>query len=449
MLPLSRVCLLRVAAVGIWAASAAACSDTPAAFGTSPSAARAHADELFAGLSQRFTNIDRSAAAAATTEKIEGAVFTPSGIYDDSVVWNVVRADSVRALMLAGRWEHNRYTIAEVDKAPPPHDLSASREEIRLARLGHDQFEWSMFVDQVLGSIAPEDVDRVVGSLLTAPATTADADLRSATGAAFPRSSAVLTQFFSLDTLHREGREDSTALVYLVIGLHPDRLQAQYPALSAYLRKYLNPVHLRSVLRDSAGGEWLDLELAGNQLRVHARADREGRLAPIDGARRAIPDSLTAVSDFRTKMWLFSLGLSDLATDIVITHAPHLLGWQLRFHREPRWHLPLAISHLLRGSLRQPFMGDGARYRVAITNAVGDRTLLEREGDVTVQESAIMRWFGGLGAHAFREFSGPAEVQENAYLASLFAALREDIAADLAAPATVAGEVTPSGPKGH
>ena len=435
--------LVRAAVAVICASSVAACSDTPAAFGSSRATAQAHADELFTGLSERFTNVDRSPAAAATVEKVEGAVFTPSEIFKDSVAWNVVHSDSVRALMLAGRPVRDRYTIAEVNNAPAPRDLAASREEIRLARLGHDQFEWSMFVDQVLGSITPEDVDRVIGSLLTAPAMTADADLRSATGATFPRSSAVLAQLFSLDTLHTVGRGDSTALVDLVIGVHPERLQAQYPAFAGYLHKYLNPVRLRSVLRDSAGGEWLDLELASNQLKLRARADREGRLAPIDGVRRAIPDSLTAVSDFRTRMWLFSLGLSDLVTDVVITHAPHVLSWQLRFHREPRWHLPLAISHLVRGSLRQPFMGDGARYRVAVTNAVGDRTLLEREGDVTVQESAIMRWFGGLGSHAFREFSGPAEAQESAYLASLFTALRTDVDAGLAGPATVAGDVGP------
>jgi hypothetical protein len=435
--------LLRAAVAGICATSAAACGNTPVAFGTSRAAAQAHADELFTGLTERFTNVDRSPAAAATVEKVEGAVFTPSGIFNDTIAWNVVHSDSVRALMLAGRSVRDRYSIAEVNNAPAPRELAASREEIRLARLGHDQFEWSMFVDQVLGSITPEDVDRVIGSVLTAPAVTADADVRSAAGAAFPRSSALLAQFFSLDTLRSVERGDSTALVDLVIGLHPEKLQAQYPALSAYLRKYLNPVRLRSILRDPAGGEWLDLQLAGNQLKLRARADREGRLAPIDGVRRAIPDSLTAVSDFRTKMWLFSLGLSDLATDVLITRAPHVLSWQLRFQREPRWHLPLAISHLVQGSLRQPFMGDGARYRVAITNAVGERTLLEREGDVTVQESAIMRWFGGLGAHAFREFSGPAEAQESAYLASLFSALRADVDADLTGPATVAGDVGP------
>jgi hypothetical protein len=177
---------------------------------------------------------------------------------------------------------------------------------------------------------------------------------------------------------------------------------------------------------------------------MRLRAGADGRLAPIEGPRRSLPDSLTVVSDFRTKVWLFSIGLTGLVTDVVLTRTPHALGWQTTFRQEPHWHLPLAVSQLVKGSLRRPFADSGARYRVTVADGSDTRTRLERDGDVTVQESAIMRWFGGIGAHALREFAGPSEEQRNAYLATLFAALRMDIDADLSAAATVAGDVTPS-----
>jgi hypothetical protein len=46
-----------------------------------------------------------------------------------------------------------------------------------------------------------------------------------------------------------------------------------------------------------------------------------------------------------------------------------------------------------------------------------------------VKESAIMRWLGGLGDTAFGDFEGTSEAEENRFLAELFGALREDVAA--------------------
>ncbi len=418
-----------------------ACKDTPAAFGSSRAVARTHADDLFTSLHRRFTNVDRSPEAAGTLARIDRAVFTPSQVFDDSVLWNVLRSDSVRVMMLTGHVAHDRYVVAQVNETAAPRELAASRDEIRLARVGHDQYEWSTFVDQVLGAVMPEDVGRIVSSMLAAPAATEETALHAVTAAAFPRSSEVLAKVFSVDSLQRTPSDDGTTLVNLVVGLHPDGLQAEYPAFATYLRTYLNPVRLRSVVRDAAGGEWFDLDLGANRLRMRFRSDRDGRLAPIEGPPRAMPDSLMLVSDFHTKVWLFSIGMTGLTSNVALTHTSQSLGAQLTFRQEPRWHLPLAVSHFVKGSLRRPFEGNGAQYRVAVSSADGNHTLLEREGDVTVQESMIMRWFGGIGAHAFREFSGPAEIQESAYLAAVFSALHDDVDAALMSPATVAGDV--------
>jgi hypothetical protein len=427
--------------VGVWLVLGTACKDTPAAFGPSRAVARVRANELFTGLTQRFTNVDRSPQAVNSLTRIDRAVFNPSHVFDDSAVWNVLRTDSVRAMMLVGRVVDDRYVVAQVNEATAPRDLAASRDEIRLARVGHDQYQWSTRVDQALGSPTPEDVGRIVSSMLAAPAATNEDVLRTETLAAFPRTSVVMGRLFSIDSLQRTPREDGTALVNLVLALHPDGLQTEYPAFATYLRTYLNPLRLRSVVRDAAGGEWFDLDLGGNRLRLRFRADREGHLAPLDGEPRPMPDSVLLVSDFHTKVWLFSIGMTELTSEVTLMHSAQTFGAALSFQQEPRWHLPLAVSHFVKGSLRRPFEGPGARYRMSVSDADGNGTLLLREGDVTVQQSMIMRWFGGLGTHAFREFYGPAEVQESAYLASVFSALRDDVDAALMTPATVAGEV--------
>jgi len=411
----------------------AACQDTPAAFGPTPATARTRADQLFAGLEERFTRIDRSAASAAAVSRVERAVFTPSKVYDDSSVWNAIPADTVRLLSVAGHFVRDQYVIAEVARAPLPDELAASRDEIRLTRLGRGQFEWTTFADQVIGSVSPDDVARVTAAMLAAVASSNDDALRAGSALAFPRSSAVLGKLFSLDTIRRVPGDDGTVMVDLAIGLHPDSLTADYPAFAAFLRRYLDPTRLHWVLRDSVGAEWFDLELGAQRLDVRFRANHDGRFAPFDGTPRSMPDSLMLEWDFRTKIWIFPLSLSALASDFRVLHTPHARGWSVGFRHEPRWHLPLAVDHLLKASLRRPFAGDGAYYRVVVTDSGGRTTRLERAGSVIVQEGSLVRWLGRLAGRALGEFFGPAEAQESAYLAAVFHALRMDVQADLGA----------------
>ena len=415
------------------------CRSSPVAFGATPAMARAQADELFGGLEQRFTAIDRSPTAAAALARIERAVFTPSKVYDDSSLWTTEPSDTVRGLTLAGHFVRDHYVVAENAHAPPTEQLAASRDEIRLTRVGHGEFEWTTSIDQALGSVRPDDIDRVVGSMLSAAATSDSAALRAGSMVAFPKSRVVLGRLFSIDSVRRVGRDDGTAAVHLSFGLHPDGLAESYPAFAAYLRSYLGPTRLHCALRDSTGGDWLVIALDKGRLDLRLRADREGHFAPLEGARRPMPDSLALDWDFRTKVWMFSLGLSDLASDFVVLHTDRTRGWRIGFRREPHWHFPLAVDHLLKTSLRRPFADAGAHYRMVVTDSGAGTTRFVRDGRVVVREGVIMRWLGGLAARALGDFTGPAEAQESAYLAAVFRALRADVDADL--PATATGDV--------
>ena len=70
------------------------------------------------------------------------------------------------------------------------------------------------------------------------------------------------------------------------------------------------------------------------------------------------------------------------------------------------------------------------RLALGIRNDGGGQSLSERHARFAVSESAIMRWLGGLGASAFGDFSGRAELEENLFLYEMFEALRKDVNRD-------------------
>jgi hypothetical protein len=82
---------------------------------------------------------------------------------------------------------------------------------------------------------------------------------------------------------------------------------------------------------------------------------------------------------------------------------------------------------LLRSSLRRPFAGNGTQFRISIRDEPGHQTFLSRRGTTTVQESAVLRFLGKLGGAAMGDFVETAEVEENQFDASAFAALQGDI----------------------
>ena len=105
----------------------------------------------------------------------------------------------------------------------------------------------------------------------------------------------------------------------------------------------------------------------------------------------------------------------------------------MRFRHEPDWHFPLAVNTFIRTSLRHPFLGDGITLRVSVRDNVGAQSLLSREAALAVQESAIVRWLGGLGNSAMSDFAGRAEAEENRYVFEILSALRADFVSALSA----------------
>ncbi len=342
--------------------------------------------------------------------------------------------DGPHTVAISGHFAGNHYILALVPDAPAPTHFADARHVIRLTQLAHNQYEWSTSVEQTLGPITADDLDRVAGSMLTTAATTPGPALAAESRTTFPRAAAALGKMFSIDTVATTPHDDGSATIHLAYGIHANTLQPTYPAFAAYLRKYVSPARLRFSLTDATAATWFDLLLNHDEITIDLRATRDGHLAPLTGPIRPMPDSLDLLSDIHGKVWIFSVGMTELLADFTVLHSPHERGWDLRFHHDPHWHLPLFADHFVKSPLRQPFAGEGTTYRVTIRDSASAQTVLTRAARITVQESTIMRWLGGLGATAMGDFAGPSDRQEDAFSVEVLAALRADLDAALHTP---------------
>lgn len=394
-----------------------ACHDTPAAFGP-------HADSLFTALSERYTSVERSPRFAAARIKLIHHALSPSRVFDDTSVWNGDDPPAMRTLVIRGAFENGKYRLFDDGSAGPPTHVGETQQVIHLLKTGKGEYEWTTRAVGAVGTITGADVDRVVSSLIAAGATRNETELRLEYRAAFPRTTAVLGRLFTLDTL----RTRPNGYITLVAIMHPDAIAATSPAFAKYLTKYVVPTRFHSVLQDQSGTTWLDISWENSALTIACRGTRDGHLAAMSGGTASLPDSLLLSTDVFTKVAIFSAGMSGLAADVSIVHTPHERGWDFAFHREPKFHIPLAMGHFMHGSLREPFEGRGSGLRLVMHDSAGAQTLLERDGHIAVKESTIMKWFGGFGKAAVGDFAGQSEAEENRFDADVFAALRADIA---------------------
>ena len=220
-----------------------ACRDTPLAFGPpgNPAAAHEHGDAVLLSWQERFTDVERSAAFSNARTILGRAALTPGHAYDDSSVWTAMPPDGPRSIAINGHFANNHYILAVVPDAPPPTRLGDDRHVIRLNEIGHNEYEWSTSVEQSLGPITPDDLDRVAGSMLADAATTPGPTLATESRTTFPHTAAALGKMFSIDTVITTPHDDGSATIHLAYGIHANTLQPSYPAYAAYLRKYVSP----------------------------------------------------------------------------------------------------------------------------------------------------------------------------------------------------------------
>ena len=404
----------------------------PQTLGPDRHAARANADALFGGLATRFDNVQRAPKFYQARSKLGRYALSPSGVYGDTSVWTAMGRDSTRTLTLLGTHTPTGYLFAPYASVATPTASGDARHVIRLHRRGESEYDWNTAVDHAIGSVTSRQIATALTAFLSAPEHVAGRDMRAESQTLFPQTSRVLGELFSLDTLGAVPIGDGSAAVLVRFRMDPDRIAKTRPNFSKYLDKYVSPARYRLRLQESSGATWLDASGSDNVFSVRYRV-RDGQLLALTGIARPLPDSLRINVDFSAKFMIFRVGVSRLIGDFAFVRSDDERGWSMHFRHEPDWHFPLAVNHLIRTSLRHPFEGEGITLRVAVRDHPGSQTLLSRQASLSVQESAIVRWLGGLGNSAMSEFAGRAEAEENRYVFDVLSALRADFVAALSA----------------
>jgi hypothetical protein len=428
-----RSALARTVLALLVSASIGACRDAPAALGETPASARTHADEMFRGLAIRFVNVQRHPKFEAGRMKLSRYALSPSRLMGDTSVWTSAPDSNARVLELEGRPAAAGYLFTPRSGARPPARSGDARHTMRLQRLDPDEFQWTTLVEHAVGSVSPAEASAGFSAWL-ASFERAEHDLHAGIHAELPRTSAALGRLFVLDSARSTRLADGSYLVDLRVVVDGKRVRPTMPALADYVDKYVRPGRYVIQLGDGRGARWFDARMGGSVMTFRFRT-RGGRLLAIDGPARPLPDTALMTVEAFEKFFIFDIGVSELTGDFTMVRGPSQRGWLMRFHQAPRWHLPLAVRHLISGPLDRPFEGSGILFSLVLRDD-GDQTLLVRQLDVAVKESAIVRWLGGLGSHAMDDFAGRAEVEENRFLADALLALRADVVSALGGSVT-------------
>lgn len=420
-----RRCVVLAAGTGFLTAGAA-CHPSIEAFGPTPDAARRAADAAFTAFAYRFYNVERDPRFHVARRRIARYALIPSPLFSDSTLWSIISdRDSSRALFVHARYANQRYRFVPLSSDSAATQVGDQRHVLSLRWLGGGDYEWNTAVEHAIGHATPGAIAAVILATLTAAEDRSGAVALAEARAVFPRTTAHLARMFTVDTLHTAHSRDGATEVTLGFGFRPEGVRERYPFLARYLDRYVVPSIWRLRVTDHAGATYLDL--SGRDGRIVARLrSRDHRLVSLDEAASPLPDSLTLHSEFSAKWRMFRVGFSRLQGDFTIERHAGERAWMFRFRREPAWHFPLAMRHLIRNPLRRPFEDRGIELRLALRTS-GSQTLSTRHTRVVVNESAITRWLGGMGASAFGAFAGRTELEQNLFLYEMFAALRKDI----------------------
>jgi len=416
-------------AAALMAATVGGCRAAALAYGSDVVAARVNADAFAAAMEARFTNVARNPKFAAARMRIGRYAFAPSKLGNDSSMWTgmrTTRAGADRDLEVQAGLSGAQYLFTTRRAVPMPVRIGDSRHLIELEQLGEDDWAWRTRVDQAIGPMPPGRADDIARALFLSaerPAAAVRADYR----AMVPRTAAALGRLLAIDSIASVQQSDGSTLVTLQITVSGDRLKRNFPDFAKYVGKYVEPASYRFRLSDRTGSDWFDAEARNQLLTVRFRS-HDGQLQPMVGAARRMPDTLQLHVDALAKISFFTVGVTKMQGEFVHTKNARDRGWEMRFTKEPEWHLPLITERLLRSPLRRPFEGKGVKFTLGFRTGPEGQTLLTREFDVTVRESAIMRFLGNLGFTAMSDFAGKVEDQENRFIAEIMAALRMDVA---------------------
>ena len=417
-----------VAAALVPLAFSGGCRAAAFAHGNDLAGAQVNLDALLSGFEYRFTNVTRQPKVNHGRMRIARYAFAPSKLAEDTAIWTAMRTSRSGAEREA-EWQaglvNNQFQFVARHDTPTPARVGDQRHLIAVSQRGRDDWFWHTVVEHHVGTMPPSRLNAVARALFLSaerPGSAMRVDYRTA----FPRTSTALGRLLSIDTILAAPQLDGSTSVSMQIRIDARNIAPGFPAYAKYLQKYVEPARYRYRLTDRYGAEWWDAHAVNRVLTVRFRT-RNGELQPLTGTARRMPDTLQLTVDAMAKLGLFSVGVSNMVGEFVHIDTPRERAWQLRFTKEPKWHLPLIAERLLSTAIRHPFEGKGVYFKLGMRTGANGQTLSERVVDVAVKESAIMRWLGNLGFTAMSDFAGTVEDEENRFLIELFRAMRTDM----------------------
>ena len=406
-------------------AATSACRDVGPAFGPTIPAARSNAEQLFGGIAQRFTNVERNPKFRLARGKLGKNALTPSKIFNDTSVWTAMGSDNSRTVTVEGEFANNKYLFNAKPTTTAANEPGDSRHTMILRKITDSQYDWFTNVEIAAGHIGANDLKNVVSALMKSAEGRSPAAIRADYRGSFPRTAASIGRLLTLDSLRVTRDPDGASTIQLGIRLNPAKLRPTMPAFADYLDKYATESKYKSVILDKRGVRWIELAGAKNFMTLKLRSI-DGHFAPLSGPLRPIPDDLVLDSEFTTKILIFHVGFRKLIGNVTVIDGDHERGWFIRFAREPDWKLPPTVATLIKTPLRRPFEKEGIMFRLALRDAPGQQSIIGRRTSATVQESAILRFLNRLSGTAMGDFVGKAETEENRFSAEVFAAMRAD-----------------------
>lgn len=410
-------------AAAVLTAVAGGCAEAGSALGGSPAEARRHADELFFAIGSRFGPVEQAEGFAEIRSRFSRSALVPSRLFDDSTVWTSMEGER-RVLRLAGQPRPAGYLLGFRDLSRLTGRPGDYRRTITLDRLSAREYEWTVSGEVVAGSVSPDEL----GAALTALYRTAERvdpeRVRAGYRAALPRTTRSLGRLFTVDSILLAPAPHASTRVTLQMTLHPDRIEEDFPDFARFLERYVTRTRFDVMVEDPDSVPWWRAQLAANRLTLDLMLN-DGKLAPLVGPPRPMPERMRTRVDAVTRVRIFGVGFSGLRGDVLIRRTPREKSFTVFFTQEPNWNFPLLVEHFIRAPLRRPFAGEGAELSLSVRRS-GSSTSIVRDYRVAVEESAIVRWIGGLGSTALGDFRQRAEEQAEQFIGEVFTALRQD-----------------------
>lgn len=414
----------RCAATGVAFLGVIGCADSVRAVVDGPTDRATKVEEVSDAIAARFTTPERSGRFEQTRRKLISGALHPSRVFSDTSLWLTTSNPTSRALWAYGSLTPRGYRF-DVTERGVLNDLGDTRHAISLRKNADGDYQWTTGVDFAIGSITARDVGAMLEMLLTAGEGHDPHLLRGAVHTSFPRTAAVMSKLFRIDSLSLRPGPQGTTLVNLAVGIHTETLRQTAPHFADYLAKYVDNSKYRFLVTDKSGVPYFEARGANRKLTIQYRVRADGMVSTL-GPPRSMPDSLRLVSDLNVPVKVFDVGWRNLTTDFIISRTERSRSWLFIARTEPQWDLPLVTARLIRTPLRRPFQNPGSTFEIAVIDSAGGQTILARRARLEVKESAIMRFLSSLVGRVFDDLDAAVEQEEADFVRELMGAFQQD-----------------------